>query len=230
MSSMLLFSHSLKVVYMVHDMLTYALLITAVLKLAYSQTFDCGEIGNPLASSQNTVRRSVSATQVSAAFYLDTNNSASCSGNVTRWRYCYFPSQADLDAPPSVQFAVYRLNQTTNSYDRVSRVYTAFGVDDIDATIDCQILQLGRNQFAQVQTGDVIGACIYRSTSNSSPLDVIGRRTTGQSSLMQGGICSFNSLPVSVTNLFITRDGLVMLIYADQIFQNMPRKFNNYAK
>ena len=202
-----------------------------MLQLAYSQTFDCGEIGNPLAIGQNTVRRSVSATQVSAAFYLDTNNSASCSGTVTRWRYCYFPSQAELDSPPSVQFAVYRLNQTTSSYDRVSRVYTAFGMDDIDATVDCQILQLRQNQFAQVQTGDVIGACIYRSTSNSSPLDIIGREATGQSSLMQGGTCSFNSLPASVTNnVFLTRDGLVMLIYADQIFQNMPRKFNNCAK
>ncbi len=198
-----------------------------MLKLAYSQPFDCGDIGNPLARGQNAVRRSVSTTQVSAAFYLDTNNSASCSGNVTRWRYCYFPPQSDLDAPPTVQFAVYRLNQTGNGYDRVSRVYTTIGDDDIDATIDCQILQLSQNQFAQVQTGDVIGACIFRSTSNSSPLDVIGRGATGQT-LMQGGTCSFNSLPVSTTNQFITSNGLVMLIYADQIFTNMPRKFNNH--
>ena len=204
-----------------------------MLKIAYSQTSDCGDIGNSLASDQNTVRRSgVSAAQVSATFYLDTNNSASCSGTITRWRYCYFPSQAELDAPPSVQFAVYRLNQTGNGYDRVSRVYTAFGLDDIDATIDCQILQLRQNRFAQVQAGDVIGACIYQPTSNASPLDVIGRRATGQS-LMQGarGACSFNSLPES-TNQLTSRDDLVMLIYADQIFQNniMPRKLckNNY--
>jgi hypothetical protein len=107
----------------------------------------------------------------------------------------------------------------------VSRVYTAVGEDDVDATVDCQILQLSQNQFAQVQTGDIIGACIFRLTSNSSPLDVIGR---GQSSLMQGGTCSFNSLPVSTTNQLITSNGLVMLIYADQIFTNMPRKFNNH--
>lgn len=160
---------------------------------------------------------------MSAAFYLDTNNSASCSGTITGWRYCYFPSQADLDAPPSVQFAVYRLNQTGNGYDRISRVYTALGLDDIDSTVDCQVLQLRQNQFAQVQTGDVIGACVYRPTSNASPLDVIGRGGTGQS-LMQGGACSFNSLP-ETTNQLTSRDGLVMLIYADQIFQNMPCKF-----
>ena len=196
-----------------------------MLKLAYSQISDCGEIGNPLASSQNAVRRSLSSSQsVSAAFYLDTSNSASCSGNVTRWRFCYFPPQADLDSPPSAQFAVYRLNQTGTGYDRVSRTYTAIGNDDIDELVDCQILQLGQNQVAQVQTGDIIGACIYRPTSNVSPLDVIRSGATGQS-LMQGGTCSFNSLPVSVTNQLTTRDGLVMLIYADQIFQNnMPRK------
>lgn len=194
-----------------------------MLKVAYSQISDCGDIGNPLASNLNTVRQSVSATRVSAAFYLDTTNSASCSGTVTRWRYCYFPSQAELDSPPSIQFAVYRLNQTGNGYDRVSRVYTAFGLDDIDASIDCRILQLGQNQLVQVETGDVVGACIYRSTSNASPLDIIGRGATGQS-LMQGGACSFNSLPGSVTNQLTISDGLAMLIYADQIFQNMPRK------
>ena len=193
-----------------------------MLKLAYSQTTDCGNIGNPLTSNQNTVRRSVSAVQVSAAFYLDTNNSATCSGTVTRWRYCYFPSQAELDAPPNIQFAVYRLNQTGSGYGRISRVYTAFGIDDIDATIDCQILQLRQNQFAQVQTGDVIGACIYQATSNASPLNVIGSGATGQS-LMGGEGCSLNSLPQSTSQL-TRRDSLVMLIYADQIFENMPRK------
>ena len=193
-----------------------------MLKLTYSQTSDCGQIGNPLTSSQNAVRRSVSAAQVSAAFYLDTNNSANCSGTVTRWRYCYFPSQADLDAPPSIQFAVYRLNQTNSGYDRVSRVYTAFGIDDIDATVDCQNLQLQQRQFAQVQSGDVIGACIYQATSSASPLNVIGSGATGQS-LMEGGGCNFNSLPRS-TNQLTSRNGLVMLVYADQIIENMPRK------
>ena len=187
-------------------------------------------IGNPLTGNQNAVRRSVSAAPLSSAsgssFYLDTNNSATCSGTVTSWRYCYFPPQSeqDVDALPSVQFAVYRLNATSNSYVRVSRVYTAFGVDDIDSTIDCRSLQLRRNQFTQVQAGDVIGACIYQPSSNAKPLNVVGRGVSGQQALMQGGACSFNSLPQSTTQPGLTAvDGLVLLVFADQIIEAVSR-------
>ena len=200
---------------------TCASFLTAVLKLAYSQTSDCGTIGNPFAGSQTALRRSgVSSvqplSQVSSAFFLDTSSTAMCSGNVTSWRYCYFPTGEDYDTQPRIQFAVYRLNQTGNSYFRVSPIYTASGLD-IDSSTDCRTLQLGQN-VAQVQTGDVIGACIFGQSSNPPPLYVIGDGATEQS-LMDGGACGFNSLPDS-TNQLTSRNGLALLIFADQILQD----------
>ena len=177
--------------------------------LIAAQTFDCGSIGSDLRPTRLQPRR------LSPALYLNTADPATCRGNVTRWKYCYYPSQSDSDELPRIQFAVYRRNETGGGYVRVSNVFTAFAADDIDASFDCRMISLQRSQFVEVKTGDVIGVCIL-----SQSLDVVSTRT-GES-LMAAGTCGFNSLPVSADTFGMsTMDGLLLHVYADEIFQTL---------
>ena len=189
----------------------YTVFYVVVCQAAFAQTFNCGTIG---AASPNGNRPFSPLRIRQSAFYLNTNNPAVCDGNVSRWTFCYYSGQSDDDdSSPRAQFAVYRFNQSGNGYDRVSRVFTAFGDTDSDNSFDCRILQLRSRSSVQVRTGDVLGVCI----SSAQPLNIVGQGAQNFS-LMEGSACNFNTVPNNV-NPLITRDGLILHIYADAIFQ-----------
>ena len=181
--------------------------------LIAAQTFDCGSIGSRTITS-------VSGSQLqrlSPGLYLNTDNPATCRGNVTEWNYCYYLSQSDDDdITPRVQFAVYRSNGTGDGYVKVSDVFTASVTDDdTDQNPHCHVIRLRRSQIVEVETGDVIGACIL-----STSLDVA--RAGATDSPMAAGTCGFNLLPASVEAFEMSRmDGLILHVYADDIFQTL---------
>ena len=112
--------------------------------------------------------------------------------------------------------AVYQRRENGNSYDKVSSVFTVTGSKEIDQ-YDCDNLELGQNEHAQVEVGDVIGVCINGPPMNAHPLFVVGRGAPGHS-LMGGESCSYNSLPVSA-NPQNRIGGLILHVYAAEIIQ-----------
>ena len=103
-------------------------------------------------------------------------------------------------------------------------MFTAFGDTDSDNSFDCRVIQLRSNQFVEVKTGDVIGVCI----PSRQPLSIIGQGANDYSLREQSGACDFNAVPDNV-NPQVTRDGFILHVYADEIFQTskLQAGYNN---
>ena len=190
------------------------LFVHAVVHLSCAQEMNCGSIGSqpPDVGSNFTA-------DASFTFYLNIENPATCRGNVTRWRYCYYSDGVEREH--RVRFAVYRRREDMSSYDRVSSVFTATGPEEIDR-FDCGNLEVGQNEYAQVEVGDVIGVCITGPPGDARPLFVIGRGAPGHS-LMGGASCSYNSLPDNA-NPRNRMNGFILHVYATEIIQTLTSK------
>lgn len=193
--------------------LQWYLSFITVFQVIYTQTLNCGTIGNSNARTLFTP-----GTPLRASFYLNTDNPATCSGTVTEWTICYYQDQSDSDGLRGAQFAVYRQNQTGTGYTRVSSQFSALKDTDSDSSslFHCYTLQVNSNQLAEVLEGDVIGACIPRASENLVPLNIVGSGAPN-TSLMEEGDCSFNRLPISVDPQ-VARAGLTLHVFANSIF------------
>ena len=114
-----------------------------------AQPTQCGTVGHDLQSSQTRL--------TDLRFYLNSQNPAPCSGNVTTWRYCYYSpdvTATEYRAP----FGIYRLDGS--DYELVSEMFFITIPDD----------DIGSNSFTcrtftapvtAIQNGDVVGACVH---------------------------------------------------------------------
>ena len=186
-----------------------------VLCLASAQQEQCGSIGN----SDETAGRTASRAQM---FYLDTANPASCTGNITSWRVCYYgPDSINDRGSYWAIYAVYRRMGSGNSvrYVNVSEMFRAIRTVSRftnDPTTDGEIVQGGFNCYDDsidvgespltIQAGDILGACVFDPEDDQSPfavarlpLDVVGE--VGGESLQQMGIirCSRTNIPSDIS-------------------------------
>ena len=141
-------------------------------------------------------------------FYLNVDHPASCTGNITGWRVCYFGPET---IPPTssywATYAVYRRTEDGSDfyYQRVSSIFAAvtavplFTGSFIDETVEpggfncfTDTTTIGDSPFV-IQEGDVIGACVFDPidqfflgvTINRLQLDVVGE-VSDESDVLMG--------------------------------------------
>ncbi len=155
-----------------HDLcIQYNCFAHTVLYLSSAQSEQtCGSIGN-----NNETAATASRAQI---FYLDTDNPATCSGNISSWRVCYYgPDSIDNFGSYWATYAVYRRMGSGNRvrYERVSEMFRAIRTislyTDADPIVDGEIARGGFNCYTDsidvgnspltIQAGDIIGACIF---------------------------------------------------------------------
>ena len=168
-------------------------LITAVVlycRSTLAQDF-CGHIGDDNDTQLEADRREM--------FYLDTDNPACCTGNVTTWRVCYYgPGNSAVDKAYHVRYAVYRRNKTdpdsffqaiphlifnTTLRDndrqmrRHSRDRDTPQYDQLNITEGLHCHNQSLDAPFTVQEGDVIGACVVNPMGGMRQLKVVGKIT-----------------------------------------------------
>ena len=189
----------------------------------------CGPIGNS-DESEMVARRD-------QRFYLDVNNPASCTGNITRWRVCYYgPDSVHEDGVYWATYAVYRrINQSDGDahYERVSEMFTAVRTIErflrgpitdgliSNSSFNCYTDTRGVGDVpVTVQAGDIIGACVFNpcDTGNAErfPLNVVGK-ASGESLLEMGADeCTQEIIPSNIQLSQLTTSASQRLhLYAD---------------
>ena len=139
------------------------------------------------------------------ALFLNIGDPAICSGNINSFKYCYY-SPGDSAPSYSFKFAVYRESSSNSgSYNNISPVFVVQRTSSDVAT------ELGGSGFVcvdftvndpvPVNTGDVLGACIFDPSGNTLQLDIVGNADAGTSMLLrhENNGCSSGSLSPTVT-------------------------------
>ena len=190
----------------------------------------CGPIGNS-DESELVARRD-------QRFYLDVNNPAPCTGNITRWRVCYYGPDSVHEV--GVYWATYAIYRRIGSgsgarYERVSEMFTA--VRTIERFLRGPITDglISNSSFncyndtrdvgdipVTVQAGDIIGACVFDPsdsiTGNAErlSLNVVGE-ASGESLLEMGADeCSRETIPSNIQLSQLTTSASRRLhLYAD---------------
>ena len=134
--------------------------------------------------------------------YLNTDRPATCNGTISLLEYCYY---GDLDLIQNTYrslIAVYRpVNQS--HYERVSETISitrrsypfplTSQADNILPGFNCNSQVLIPS--ITVQTGDIIGVCIYNS-GGTSELDMITFRSGGYRMMFESGVrCDTGEMP-----------------------------------
>ena len=137
--------------------------------------------------------------------YLNTDRPAAGNGTITFVEYCYYGVLDILQNTYRSLIAVYRpVNQS--HYERVSETISitrrsypfplTSQADNILPGFNCNSQVLIPS--IRVQTGDIVGVCIYNS-GGTSELDVITFRLGGYRMLFEGGIrCDTGEMPLLV--------------------------------
>ena len=134
--------------------------------------------------------------------YLNTDRPATGNGTISLLEYCYYGDFDLLQETYRALIAVYRLvNQSR--YERVSETISitrrsypfplTSQADNILPGFNCNSQVLIPS--IRVQTGDIVGICIYNSRETSE-LDMITFRPGGYQMLFEGGVrCDTGEMP-----------------------------------
>ena len=203
-----------------------------MLYLASAQQERCGSIGN---------NETVATPSRAQLFYLNTANPATCTGNVTSWTVCYYgPNNVDNSGSYWATYAVYRRMGSGSSvhYRCVSEMFSAVRTVErfvtLSSVVDGEITQGGfhcyedsidiRNLPLTVQTGDILGACVFDPEDDQFipfvgpvtrlPLDVVGQ-DGGSLLQMSSAGCSREAIPSDIpANQLSTLNSRRLHIYA----------------
>ena len=204
--------------------------VRTALYLTSAQQERCGSIGNSDETAATPSRDQL--------FYLDTANPATCSGNITSWRVCYYgPDTVNTSGSYWATYAVYQRMGSGNSvrYLRVSEMFRAIRTISEFTTnpiVDGEIAQGGFNCYVDsidvgdspltIQAGDILGACVFdpdgdiRFVLTRLPLDVVGEASGGSLLQMSTAGCSRTDIPPDVlTTQLSTVNSRRLYIYAN---------------
>ena len=165
----------------------------------------CGYIGNTNETEVTPSRARM--------LYLDTENPATCSGEVTSFRVCYYAPE-NLANLTSFRYywalyAVYRKmnisdrsNIDIEGYVKVSEQVSAIRLlhelsVDVVANFTCYNDTLNKDSNVTIQEGDILGACVFQPADSTLrwQLDVAGE-VSGHSLMQIDAIgCSEISIP-----------------------------------
>lgn len=174
--------------------------------------------------------------------YLNIDFPAPCSGTISRWRYCYY-RPANLSGERYLAtWAVYRRTGTgdnssyvmvNSSLQRVTRDNQTVGANGMDFV--CRNRNAGPSDI-KVETGDVVGACIYDPTDLigqnvvRKQLDIIGQ-ASGYSLMKKDDVseCGPTSMPSVISNSSLSRvDSTILHLYT--IINSMLMCMTQYIK
>ena len=151
-------------------------------------------------------------------FYLNTQDPAQCDGTITEFQYCYYRTNLGFQSSYEFTFAVFR-ETSSGTYTSVSNAFTtgrtAFNAN-LPSGTDFACASYSPSAAVDIQTGDMIGACIYDPPGGRVQLDVVGRNAGSVQYIMSTGNsgCGNSAVPNTVTSL--TRmDSSVVHIHAD---------------
>ena len=186
-----------------------------------------GALGDNRYMQQSRVQRRL-------AFYLNVADPASCSGLINSFKYCYYVPQ-DVAPSYSFNFAVYRESSSNSgSYNNISSVFvvertSSDVMTELDGGGDFACVNFTVNDPVPVNTGDVLGACMFdRSVVNTQQLDIVGI-DEDRSSRLLGDLnsgCSLDSLSPTVTSPNRVFDNRLLHLYAN-IGNNISSHCNN---
>ena len=168
----------------------------------------CGIIGNNVEQSFDR--------DSELRFFLNTQDPAQCNGTVNGFQYCYY-RHFSTAVSYAFTFAVYR-ETSPGSYSAVSEAFTAERDSNPAAVFACLTFPLS-NQI-QIQSGDMIGACIYNppdlNDSSRRETYVVGDEASNDSYLMRtsNSGCGDFTVPITVSSLS-RRDRHVLHISAN---------------
>ena len=139
------------------------LLHLAIVSVVRSQSCNATVFGTDLQEQHSPSGRT--------GLFFDTQSPASCSGILTRWRYCFYNANAGSEG--TVRFSIYRKN--SNSYSRVftNAVKTLPSIPS-SPSFTCDTLTPS-NTNVQVNPGDIVVTCIHQFR----PLDVVAMLGSG---------------------------------------------------
>ena len=199
--------------------------VHTVLYSTSAQQEQCGSIGNSDETAATPSRAQM--------FYLDTDNAAPCTGNVTSWRVCYYgPDSVNGRGSYWATYAVYRMMGSGDSvrYIRVSGMFSAVRTIEsfvsVDPVADGEITEGGFNCYDDaidspltILAGDILGACVFDPSNGFGvtriQLDVVGETSGG--TLLQRATtgCSREDIPSDIA--------------ADQLSSINSRRLHVYA-
>ena len=170
-----------------------------------------------IGSNNETELTAVPVRVTTPSFFLNTDYPASCSGTVTRWRFCFYRPDTHNDSDRyRLSLAVYRPIGSGNStqYEIVESslrtITRMFQPANSTSNFICQNLNLqaaNRTSF-DIEVGDIAGVCIFNPTDSTiEPMHIISE--ANGYSLLQNNIpvqCSFNSVSsVNISSSELTR-------------------------
>ena len=170
----------------------------------------CGVIGNNVEQSFDW--------DSDREFFLNTQDPAQCNGTVNGFQYCYYRHSRSA-VSYAFTFAVYR-ETSPWSYSNVSKAFTVERDPNPAAGFVCLNFSLS-NQI-QIQSGDMIGVCIYDPPDLDSgrrrETYVVSNEATNDHYLMStsNSGCGDFTVPSTVSSLS-TREGHVLHISANLI-------------
>ena len=170
---------------------------------AYQIALVLSESGSPIIGDTDQVPNFVVlATNDPDGVYLNTDRPATCNGTISLLEYCYYGNSDVSQNTYRSLIAVYRpVNQSR--YERVSETISVTRrsypfpltpqADNILPGFNCDSQVLIPS--IRVQTGDIVGVCIYNSRETSE-LDMITFRPGGYRMLFEGGVrCDSGEMP-----------------------------------
>lgn len=140
-----------------------------------------GDLGSKIGSNVSESSRPAT----SERFYLNTARPANCSGNITKFSYCYYGREDSEANVYLVLVALYRRVPGRNTYERLMNTVTItkrtprlqVAEDEaLQPEFSCDSFELGRS--VPILAGDVIGACTFRE-DNFRQLDVVSFSDSG---------------------------------------------------
>ena len=163
----------------------------------------------------NNEMKSTAAAVRTPRIYLNTAYPATCSGTVERWRLCFYRPAAHEDGDKyRLTLAVYRRNNT--QYEIVESslrtITSTFPLQSSD--FSCQYINLNTADQFNIETGDIIGACIFEPVlPRIERMDIVSE--ANGHSLMQindNNIrCGWKSIPLTISNSQLATAGSRLL-------------------
>ena len=138
------------------------------------------------------------------SIYLNTAQPASCNGTVERWRLCFYkPATHEMGDRYRLTLAVY--HRTSSQYEIVGSSLRTITVDFPmqSNNFACQYIDLNTADQFNIETGDIVGACVFEPTRSSRERMDIVSEANGHS-LMQindNSIrCGWLSIPRTISH------------------------------
>jgi hypothetical protein len=153
------------------------------------------------------------ATVTTPSIFLNTDYPATCSGTLERWRLCFYLPDTHEDGDRyRLTLAVYRPMGSGNStqYERVESsllTITARIFPTQSSDFSCRDIDLDTDEQFNIETGDIVGVCVFNPTQDArEPMDIVSE--ANGYSLMQNSVslpCRYNTIPSVISSSQLSR-------------------------